>query len=195
VVTFKNDTDNDTWIQSETILVGDVTTAGEGTSYYGNDVAIHDDTLIVGSPFEGVTGVIYIYHWWEGDIGWNLQHKITGPMPGDNDWYHSMFGWSMDMHDDILIVGAPGASTTDGIKRAGSVFIFTDILFTKPQTSAPTPDPTPEPTSSPTPTPTPEPSTPSVHTTPAPVSITPLPSTAYVSMRPYMITTLLILVL
>ena len=118
-------------------------------------------------------------------------------MPGDNDWYHSMFGWSMDMHDDILIVGAPGASTTYGTKRAGTVFIFTDILFTKPQTSAPTQDPTRGPTSAPTSAPTSTPSTPCVPQVPQVPTTTPVPvsgASAAVSVTPYMITLLLLLI-
>jgi len=171
VVTFKYDTGGDgTWIQSDNILVGDA--AGEGTSYYGNDVAIHNDILVVGSPFEGATGAVYVYHWWEG-IGWNLQHKLIGPMPGDGDWYHSMFGWSMDMHDDTLVVGAPGASTTHGTQRAGSVFLFTEFVFTKPPTDAPTDAPTRGPTDAPTAHPTGPPVVPTGG--PVPVSV-PVPS-------------------
>lgn len=145
VVTFKNDTERDEWVKSDIILTGDVTTSnGAGTAYFGNDVAIYGDVMVVGSPFEGATGAIYVYHWWDHLDGWHLHHKIVGPTPADNDWYHSMFGWSVDMHNDILVVGSPGALTLDGTKRAGSVFVFTDFVFNRP------PSPTASPTASPT---------------------------------------------
>ena len=171
VVTFKNDTEGDRWILSDTIITGDVTTTGGGvgTAYFGNDVAISGDVMVVGSPFEGATGAIYIYHWWDGGIGWYQHHKIIGPDPGAaNDWYHSMFGWSLDMDNDILIVGSPGAVTLDGTKRAGSVLIFSDIQFSRP------PDPTVAPTIPPTTgTPTQAPTGPVGTPTPAPTGIIP----------------------
>lgn len=152
VITYKNDTENNRWVLSDKIITGDVISTTGGTAYFGNDVVISGDIMVVSSPFEGATGAIYIYHWWGNDMGWYLHHKIEGPQPGysSNDWYHPMFGWAVDMDNDILIVGSPGAATVDGTKRAGSVFIFSDIQFTRPTTMAPTTTPTSAPTGSPT---------------------------------------------
>lgn len=203
VVTYKNDTEEDTWVLSDQLITGDVTSSGGvGTAFFGNDVIIHGDVMVIGSPFEGATGAIYIYHWWPDGIGWHRHHKIEGPEPGAaNDWYHSMFGWSLDMDNvngnDILIVGSPGAVTLDGTKRAGSVFIFSDIQFTRP------PAPTLAPTSSPTTrTPTTSPTT-SAPTTGSPTATqipttnptTPQPSLGSKLLTPYMTIAIILVVM
>ena len=183
VVTFRNNTEENTWEQSSIILTGDVVTSeGTGTSFYGNDVALYGDIMVVGAPFEGATGAIYVYHWWDDGIGWHRHHKIVGPTPADNDWYHSMFGWSIDMHNDILIVGSPGALTLDGTKRAGSVFIFTDFVFNRPPTQAPV---TLSPTSSTIPTTAPTLSP--IIIVPAPTDISTISPTTTSSTLSYMI--------
>jgi hypothetical protein len=193
VVTFKNDTDADSWIQNDVILTGTVTD-GVG-AFYGNDVAIHDDVLVVGSPFEGDTGAIYIYHWW-GD-SWTLHYKILGPVT-TSTWYHSMFGWSVDMGADVLVVGSPGSNTVTGTEKAGAVFVFTDFQFAEPTPTTETPTTTTPTTETPT-TETPTTETPTTTTTATPTAptvgtlatITPMSSGG---VRPYMtilVTTLL----
>lgn len=132
------------WVKGQT-LTGDVTTVGQpGSAYYGNSMVMDGEILAVGSPFEGATGAVYVYHWWDNVNEWRFHHKLIGPSPDNNDWYHSMFGWSMDLDNDILIVGSPGAKTLDGTERAGSVFIFADFHFEQP------PSPTASPTNAPT---------------------------------------------
>lgn len=173
VVTFKRI--NGEWVKGQT-LVGDVSTAGnqQGSAYYGSSIVLKDHVMAVGSPFEGATGAVYVYHWWDNVNEWRLHHKLVGPAPDALNWYHSMFGWSLaaDVVDDdhILIVGSPGARTIDGTERAGSVFIFSAFNFEQPTTPAPTTaaPTTVAPTSSPTNTPPPTTVPPPTTTTTAP---------------------------
>jgi len=176
VVTFKR-VDNDTWTKGQ-ILVGDVITVGhQGSAYYGHSVTMDGGVLAVGSPFEGATGAVYVYHWWDNVNEWRLHHKLTGPDSGDVNWYHNMFGWSLDMDNHILIVGSPGARTFDGVERAGSVFIFSNFIFDEPTTVAPTTSaPTVAPTTrapTDTPAPTDVPTTDTPATTDAPTTTNP----------------------
>jgi hypothetical protein len=158
---------NNTWVQSDNLIVGDVSTTNAGTAYFGNTVDIDGDLMVIGSPFEGATGAVYVYNWDNGR--WNLQHKLIGPSPVTNDYYHSMFGWSSCIYGgNTVVIGSPGSLTTDGIKRAGSVTVYDNFQFTSSPTPVPTsspttsaPNATPEPTvtTSPTSSPTSSPST------------------------------------
>lgn len=156
VVTFTQ-IDNVTWVKDEHTIVGDVTTSTAGTAYFGNSVDIDGNMMAIGSPFEGATGAVYVYNWDNGR--WNFQHKIIGPSPINNDYYHSMFGWSLNIYGgDTLVVGSPGSLTTNGVKRAGSTFIYDNFHFTSSPTTAPTSSPTTKPphlTSAPTSSPIP----------------------------------------
>jgi len=155
VVTLRKD-DNGEWVVGQT-LTGDVTTGTTpGSAYYGKSMVMDDMVLAVGSPFEGTTGAVYVYHWWDMINEWRFHHKLVGPSPDNNDWYHSMFGWSVDMDKGTLLVGSPGAKTTGGAERAGSVFVFKNFYFEPPPAPAPAPAPPPAPP------PAPQPSTTSI---------------------------------
>lgn len=162
VITLKKN-ENGGWVKGQT-LTGD--SVGQQT-YFGNSMVMKNDILAVGSPFEGATGAVYIFHWWDNVGEWRFHYKLMGPEPEHNDWYHSMFGWSLDLNNDILIVGSPGAKTLDGTERAGSVFVFSDFQFERP--ASPTNHPTSSPTTG-TPTVFVPPTTVSPSTTPSPTS-------------------------
>ena len=125
--------------------------------FFGNSIDIDGDMMAIGSPFEGATGAVYVYNW--DNNKWNFQYKLIGPSPVNNDYYHSMFGWSLSIYGgDKLVVGSPGSLTTNGVKRAGSVAVYDNFQFTSSPTSAPTPSPTtaaPHTTESPTTSPVP----------------------------------------
>lgn len=128
---------NGTWVKNNDMIVGDVSTSNPGTAYFGNTIEIDGDIMVIGSPFEGATGAAYVYNW-ENDR-WNMQHKLIGPSPDTNDYYHSMFGWSACIYGgDIIVIGSPGSLTTNGIKRAGSVTVYDNFQFTSRPTTAPT---------------------------------------------------------
>lgn len=134
---------NDIWVIDDEIIVGDVHTSMAGTAYFGNSIDIDGDIMVIGSPFEGATGAAYVYNW--DNNRWNLQHKLLGPDPSSNDYYHSMFGWASCIYDGTtIVIGSPGSLTTDGIKRAGSVSVYDNFQFTASPTTTPTLEPTPD---------------------------------------------------
>lgn len=145
VVTFKREAGGQ-WVKGQ-VLVGDVTTVGsQGSAFYGNSIVMKRDVMAVGSPFEGATGAVYVYKWWDVLNEWRFHHKLLGPTPEDNAWYHGMFGWSLDLerssiNNSVLLVGAPGAKTMAGTERAGSVFIYSNFYFEQPTTTAPSGSP------------------------------------------------------
>lgn len=156
VLTFRQ-IDNVTWVQDSQIITGDVSTSSPGTAYFGNTVDIDGNMMVIGSPFEGATGAVYVYNW--VNEKWNFQYKLLGPSPTNNDYYHSMFGWSSCIYGgDTVVIGSPGSLTTNGVKRAGSTFVYDNFQFATTPTSAPTPSPTtasPHTTGSPTTSPVP----------------------------------------
>ena len=101
---------------AESFLVRDTSTGTPG-DYFGFSVALEDDTLAIGAPgADGNTGAVYLYARTGGAV--TLQ-KVLIPddqMPGD------LFGYSVDLDDGRLIVGAPW--NDDKGVNAGAVYIF-----------------------------------------------------------------------
>ena len=85
--------------------------------YFGHDVAVSGDTIVVGAYGNdtggGDRGIVYIYYRNLGGAGnWGLHKSIPYPGPVGN----GHFGRSVDLSGDILIVGAPvdDSFATDG---------------------------------------------------------------------------------
>lgn len=94
---------------------------------FGEEIRLSGDILVVGSDNddrEGEnSGVVYIFERNLGGEGnWGLQKTLT--MPGGRD--RARFGHSIDLKNDILVVGAPRSNETalDG----GAVYTFTQDL-------------------------------------------------------------------
>jgi FG-GAP repeat len=77
---------------------------------FGWSVAISDDTIVVGSPFDSgggfpATGAAYVFV--RSGTTWTQQQKLTASdaMPTNN-----FFGWSVVISGDTIVVGASGAA-------------------------------------------------------------------------------------
>jgi hypothetical protein len=76
---------------------------------FGASVAIWEDTIAVGVPrgnalgttITGASGAVDVFV--RGAGGWELQTRIASPAAEDDD----LFGWSVALHEDRLVVGAP----------------------------------------------------------------------------------------
>lgn len=106
---------------------------------FGYDLAISEDelTLVVGAPgdntntvptFKEKAGAIYIFHRYDRTQPWTLTQKIT-PSNLSHDWAAGdQFGFSVDISQDFIIVGAPyhgdNISTGNYLAAAGAAFIF-----------------------------------------------------------------------
>lgn len=90
---------------------------GELGDLFGYAVAAHDDWIVVGAPAKNdSTGKVYIYKRAGNFI--TLQQAINA---NDGDIGH-LFGSSVAVHDDVVVVGATGESTNGG--EAGAVYVF-----------------------------------------------------------------------
>jgi hypothetical protein len=113
-----------------------------GPDRFGFDLALNDDRLLVGAPFEqslstGVdgdatdnslseVGAAYVYD----RIGgiWTPANYLKASNPDSNDW----FGWSVEVADGRLLVGAPGEQSLTGAQadnsggNVGAVYVFED---------------------------------------------------------------------
>lgn len=92
-----------------------------GNADYGRAVALDGDTLVVGAPFhypdlEGNdSGTAFVYRRANGV--WALEQQLQ-PNPGDGEEY-VLFGWSVDIDGDTIVVGAYGQSDFNG-----GIYIF-----------------------------------------------------------------------
>lgn len=93
--------------------------ASSSFDYFGHDVAITDDALVVGTYLEDTgaadAGVVHVYDPRTG----LLQRTIENPTPKPFD----RFGVSVSLSDNRVVVGASGA-TIDGVARAGAAYVF-----------------------------------------------------------------------
>ena len=114
---FSKEADN--WIQFQKI---------PGTlrpnSHFGISLAVsNDNKILIGAPDDTAsayrkTGVAYLYEFENG--GWIFSQRIY-PEP-DNNIINRGFGYSVDIAENFLAIGAPWDGTVDSI--TGSVYIF-----------------------------------------------------------------------
>lgn len=94
--------------------------------YFGRSVAITQDRVIVGAPYQETdsintsslsnAGAAYI---WQKNTGtWSLTQKLTRISRFPEDY----FGWSVDIDNDIAIVGSPHSNWTWSDDGAGFIF-------------------------------------------------------------------------
>ena len=107
---------NGAWIHQQKLFADD----GERLGRFGRSIAIHNNTLIVGTisdDDEGFnTGAAYIFS--RNDGIWNQQAKLTANDAEAQDW----FGAAVTLFGDIAIVGAP--LDDDGGFASGSAYVF-----------------------------------------------------------------------
>lgn len=101
-----------TW--SETAkLEPDLLDAGDD---YGSSVAVHGGTVVVGASNRQDVGAVYVYT--RGGDGWTRRTELVpgAAAPGDS------VGAAVALHEDVLLVGAPGDD--DRGDAAGAVHVY-----------------------------------------------------------------------
>ena len=94
-------------------------TASDATvrHYFGNSVALDDDTMVVGAPHNDMGGgAAYVYVRRSGE--WAQVAKLTAGDAAAGD----LFGQSVAIDGDTVVVGAPGDD--DGGSNSGSAYVF-----------------------------------------------------------------------
>jgi hypothetical protein len=106
VYIFERDSDTGAWEQSQKIIASD----GQSGDEFGGEVSLSGDYFAVGAEFTDASdqeinvGAVYIFSY---SNSWNELRKITGV--GESGLIANNFGHSVDLQDDYLIVGSPGA--------------------------------------------------------------------------------------
>jgi hypothetical protein len=85
----------------------------EEGDFFGNSVAIHEDTIVVGAPLEDDTGAVYIYR--SNGAAWGQQARLTRSIGLDR------FGSDVALEGETLIVGAP---TNGGPFAVPSAYVY-----------------------------------------------------------------------
>jgi hypothetical protein len=87
---------------------------------FGHAVSVNDGFSAVGSPLENIRnqetgpGAVYVYDKFKGgNDHWGMINILEGENINDR------FGWSVDLSDGVLVVGAPGV---DG--NSGAVYVY-----------------------------------------------------------------------
>ncbi len=105
------------YLQAETKLVASV---GQAEDEYGYSVSINGNYAVVGTPYdddEGEdAGAAYIYYY--NGISWNELSKVAAPDGGSGD----CFGYSVSIHGDYAMIGAPNWSSD--FSREGAVYVY-----------------------------------------------------------------------
>jgi hypothetical protein len=121
------------WVKDSVILRPNDSNGTPANDWFGNSIALYNDTLVVGAPFddgasdaESNTGAVYTYKWdsgaWVQD-GTTLRATDSNGTPtGDN------FGYAVALYGDKLIVGAIYDSGSDDLSSStGAVYTYQRI--------------------------------------------------------------------
>ncbi|MBB5206869.1 InlB B-repeat-containing protein [Chiayiivirga flava] len=110
--------------------------AGTRGAWFGSDVAVDGDTLVVGERARGtLAGAAYVYR--RNNGVWSLQQTLRATPVGA----YEMFGTSVALQADRVVIGAPGvASTPFGrayvFERVADVWQQQAVLRASDETSA-----------------------------------------------------------
>ncbi len=93
-------------------------TDGAQNDWFGNNVDIDGDTVVVGAPGDdSQRGSAYVYI--RTASGWVFQQKLTAPVRADGD----MYGADVAVSGDFIVVGAPYRTAGTEV-LAGRIYVY-----------------------------------------------------------------------
>lgn len=111
------------------------TVSGAGGSEVGRSVAVDGARVVVGAPKDTFgRGRVFVH---DANTGAQLHSLSAGALAASGD----EFGFSVDIHGDVVVVGEPGDDGTAGATDCGAAWVF-DVSQAVPPVSwfdAPTP--------------------------------------------------------
>jgi FG-GAP repeat len=111
---YKYDSSTMTWIE-KTLVASD----GAAGDQFGFCVAIADDRIVVGAPFDNEgSGSAYVFRFDLGTMSWSQEQKITASDAAPNDF----FGFSIAIAGDHIVIGSP--LDDDKASRSGAVYVY-----------------------------------------------------------------------
>jgi hypothetical protein len=107
-----------TWTQQQKLVASDAAASDQ----LGSSVTVSGDTAVAGARFDDApgqenAGSAYVFV--RSATTWTQQQKL---MPSDGAAF-DLFGWSVSVEGDTLVVSAPGNDTAGG-DDAGSAYVF-----------------------------------------------------------------------
>lgn len=126
------------WVEEGDLLPPTPQTGG----WFGNGISTDGARVAVGEPYARTpdvkTGAVSVFRY-VGGTGWVFEQEIAPPTVVDGD----LFGWSVAIDDDTLVVGSPGVDrlghTDSGLAYAyhfnGSAWVY-DGTLTPPASRA-----------------------------------------------------------
>jgi hypothetical protein len=125
--------DGAAWVEGQTLTHP----AGDAGDMFGSALALDDDVLVVGAPYDDVgalfaVGTAQVYR--DDGASWNTEQTLT--MSGGT--FQDAFGFSVAVHDGVIVAGAAlddvGADFDRGSARVfrfdGSAWVEEDVLVT-----------------------------------------------------------------
>ena len=94
------------------------TDAAEGAKF-GHSVAIDGDTIVIGAPYAGTGGAVYVFRASDGEQ--------LATLTADDGAADDGFGYSVAIDGDTIVVGS--RNDDDGGSNSGSVYIFRKSWF------------------------------------------------------------------
>jgi hypothetical protein len=85
---------------------------------FGKSVAVDGDTVVIGAPYRGNRGAVYVLRTSDGGATYVEVAKLTAADASNDD----DFGWSVAIKGNTIVVGARGDDDSGG--SSGSVYVF-----------------------------------------------------------------------
>lgn len=111
---FRYDPGSDLWVEEQKLLASD----GEADAKFGWGISISGDLALVGAHNHNQSGAAYVFRYDPGSGTWSEEQKL---LPADNA-YLDYFGYSVDITDDIALVGCQNDDDAGG--DSGSVYVY-----------------------------------------------------------------------
>ncbi len=105
------------WIQTAVLVAED----GMSNDQFGRSVSLNGDTVLIGAAFDddngNLSGSTYVFDL--TDSGWQQSAKLLA----DDGVAKDLFGYSVDLVDNVALIGAPG-QVENGLD-SGAAYLFT----------------------------------------------------------------------
>lgn len=113
---------------AQTLLQTQTVTNRVPFEFDGTSVAVSGHTMVVGGPSltQHTGGVVTVYQNYSGS--WTVVDSFSSP----NSWAGDLFGSSVAIDGQTIVVGAPGAAAPLPALQAGRAYIFSILPFCTP---------------------------------------------------------------
>jgi len=115
---YRYDNSTMTWLEEQKLTASD----GAAGERFGFSVAIADDRIVVGSPFDNDNGLqsgsAYVFRFYPETMSWLQEQKIIASDGAPSD----RFGASTAIAGDRIIIGSP--LDDDKASRSGAVYVY-----------------------------------------------------------------------